>query len=82
MSTHIASMFLLVLELTRPLINQSYWLERKIAQTAAGSTEKDRSDDRPLDSYFNLILYKCFHTYKIIDRMIPCTNNVIEKKYL
>ena len=24
------------------------WLERKIAQTAAGSTEKDRSDDRPL----------------------------------
>ena len=25
-----------------------HWLERKIAQTAAGSTEKDRSDDRPL----------------------------------
>ena len=24
------------------------WLERKIALTAAGSTEKDRSDDRPL----------------------------------
>ena len=25
-----------------------HWLERKIAQTAAGPTEKDRSDDRPL----------------------------------
>ena len=25
-----------------------HWLERKIAQTASGSTEKDRSDDRPL----------------------------------
>ena len=25
-----------------------HWLERKIAQTAAGSTEKDRSDDLPL----------------------------------
>ena len=25
-----------------------HWLERKIAQTAAGSTEKDRSNDRPL----------------------------------
>ena len=27
-----------------------HWLERKIAQTAAGSTEKDRSDDRTLGS--------------------------------
>ena len=25
-----------------------HWLEQKIAQTAAGSTKKDRSDDRPL----------------------------------
>ena len=30
----------------KPVVDQ--WLERKIAQTAAGSTEKDRSDDRPL----------------------------------
>ena len=30
----------------KPVVN--HWLERKIAQTAAGSTEKDRSDDRPL----------------------------------
>ena len=27
-----------------------HWLERKTAQTAAGSTEKDRSDDRPTAS--------------------------------
>ena len=27
----------------KPVVD--HWLERKIAQTAAGSTEKDRSDD-------------------------------------
>ena len=30
----------------KPVVD--HWLQRKIAQTAAGSTEKDRSDDRPL----------------------------------
>ena len=30
----------------KPVVD--HWLERKIAQTADGSTEKDRSDDRPL----------------------------------
>ena len=30
----------------KPVVD--HWLERKIAQTAAGSTEKDRSDNRPL----------------------------------
>ena len=30
----------------KPVVD--HWLERKIDQTAAGSTEKDRSDDRPL----------------------------------
>ena len=30
----------------KPVVD--HWLERKIAQTAAGSTEKDRSNDRPL----------------------------------
>ena len=30
----------------KPVVD--HWLERKIAQTAAESTEKDRSDDRPL----------------------------------
>ena len=30
----------------KPVVD--HWLERKIAQTAAGSTKKDRSDDRPL----------------------------------
>ena len=30
----------------KPVVD--HWLERKIAQTAAGSTEKDRSDDRPI----------------------------------
>ena len=30
----------------KPVVD--HWLERKIAQTAAGSTEKDRSDDRQL----------------------------------
>ena len=32
----------------KPVVD--HWLERKIAQTAAGSTEKDRSDDRPTAS--------------------------------
>ena len=32
----------------KPVVD--HWLEQKIAQTAAGSTEKDRSDDRPLQS--------------------------------
>ena len=30
----------------KPVVD--HWLEQKIAQTAAGSTEKDRSDDRPI----------------------------------
>ena len=30
----------------KPVVD--HWLEWKIAQTAAGSTEKDQSDDRPL----------------------------------
>ena len=30
----------------KPVVD--HWLERKIAESAAGSTEKDRSDDRPL----------------------------------
>ena len=30
----------------KPVVDR--WLERKIAQTAARSTEKDRYDDRPL----------------------------------
>ena len=30
----------------KPVVD--HWLERKIARTAAGSTEKNRSDDRPL----------------------------------
>ena len=29
----------------KPVVD--HWLEQKIAETAAGSTEKDRSDDRP-----------------------------------
>ena len=48
----------------KPVVD--HWLERKIAQTAAGSTEKDRSDDRPLQrraryrlSYIPLYI----HTY-------------------
>ena len=46
----------------KPVVD--HWLERKIAQTAAGSTEKDRSDDRPLQrraryrlSYIPLLLF-------------------------
>ena len=31
----------------KPVVD--HWLERKIAQTEAGSTEKDRSDDRPFN---------------------------------
>ena len=33
----------------KPVVD--HWLERKMAQTAAGSTEKDRSDDRPLQRW-------------------------------
>ena len=36
----------------KPVVD--HWLERKIAQTAAGSTQKDRSDDRPLPYYQHL----------------------------
>ena len=52
----------------KPVVD--HWVERKIAQTAAGSTEKDRSDDRPLQrraryrlSYipFPYMLYACTH---------------------
>ena len=48
----------------KPVVD--HWLERKIAQTAAGSTEKDRSDDRPLQrraryrlSYSNNYISRC-----------------------
>ena len=48
----------------KPVVD--HWLERKIAQTAAGSTEKDRSDDRPLQrraryrlSYIPLLDFTC-----------------------
>ena len=37
----------------KPVVD--HWLERKIAQTAAGSTEKDRSDDRPLHMLLEFI---------------------------
>ena len=36
----------------KPVVD--HWLERKIAQTAAGSTEKDRSDDRPLQRHIGV----------------------------
>ena len=38
----------------KPVVD--HWLERKIAQTAAGSTEKDRSDDRRLRVYGRRVL--------------------------
>ena len=50
----------------KPVVD--HWLERKIAQTAAGSTEKDRSDDRPLQrraryvvvlSSYYIIIFLC-----------------------
>ena len=50
----------------KPVVD--HWLERKIAQTAAGSTQKDRSDDRPLQrraryrlSYIPLLPYVWCH---------------------
>ena len=36
----------------KPVVD--HWLERKIAQTADGSTEKDRSDDRPIQRWARL----------------------------
>ena len=43
----------------KPVVD--HWLERKIAQTAAGSTEKDRSDDllitRSYSKMFTIKIY-------------------------
>ena len=39
----------------KPVVD--HWLERKIAQTAAGSTEKDRSDDRAITDTGNSSIY-------------------------
>ena len=53
----------------KPVVD--HWLERKIAQTAAVSTEKDRSDDRPLQrwaryrlSYIPLVKTECVSRLK------------------
>ena len=52
----------------KPVVD--HWLERKITQTAAGSTEKDRSDDRPLQrraryrlSYIPLLFNNALNTF-------------------
>ena len=48
----------------KPVVD--HWLERKITQTAAGSTEKDRSDDRPLQRWTRYRLscvWVCMHVY-------------------
>ena len=63
----------------KPVVD--HWLERKIAQTAAGSTEKDRSDDRPLQrraryrlSYIPLHVFGRQYRYTI--EKPPVTNNL------
>ena len=68
----------------KPVVD--HWLERKIAQTAAGSTEKDRYDDRPLQrqacyrlSYIPLLvckktkisLYQMMFKYSETKTLIP-----------
>ena len=62
----------------KPVVD--HWLERKIAQTAAGSTEKDRSDDRPLQrraryrlSYIPLLTSVMINTTYITNDMINIT---------
>ena len=54
----------------KPVVD--HWLEQKRTQTAAGSTEKDRSDDRPLQrracyrlSYIPLSLNGSPHTHVV-----------------
>ena len=42
----------------KPVVD--HWLERKIAQSAAGSTEKDRSDILPLNLPWACIIF-CIH---------------------
>ena len=68
----------------KPVVD--HWLERKIVQTAAGSTEKDRSDDRPLqrraryrlsyiplpDSLSNVDLWVCACMYRHMDMDNVC----------
>ena len=55
----------------KPVVD--HWLERKIAKPAAGSTEKDRSDDRPLQrraryrlSYIPLLAFDRCMVEKVI----------------
>ena len=68
----------------KPVVD--HWLERKIAQTAAGSTEKDRSDDRLLQrqaryrlSYIPLHIYLIRHSTHFINSSIgsPQTSDSI-----
>ena len=58
----------------KPVVD--HWLERKIAQTAAGPTEKDRSDDRPLQrqaryrlSYIPLQSLKGDPRYRLVETL-------------
>ena len=58
-----------------------HWLEWKIAQTAAGSTEKDRSDDRPLQrrAHYRLsyipLLKQAFHSMTKLVKYIILVNH-------
>ena len=54
----------------KPVVD--HWLERKIAQTAAGSTEKDRSDDRPM-SMKERQKYQCLTKGHWLWRTDDCT---------
>ena len=54
----------------KPVVD--HWLERKIAQTAAGSTEKDRSDDRPLQRRARYRLRNCMSAMLDVTEGVLC----------
>ena len=80
----------------KPVVD--HWLERKIAQTAAGSTEKDRSDDRPLQRraryrlsyvplprFINLMTHSIYFLNFVFKKFLNIyinTENILMKKAL
>ena len=60
----------------KPVVD--HWLERKIAQTAAGSTEKDRSDDRPLQRRARYGY--CFKQYYLFSIIVLVWNRPARKR--
>ena len=61
----------------KPVVD--HWLERKIAQTAAGSTEKDRSDDRLLQRWAR---YRLSYIPLLISMSLNCIKTYTQRAYI